>query len=88
MPIAHWCSNPPPCTIRNGVFSFLMCVLQAKSVGSVRLASRDPHARPTVNLGFLSDPEDFFKFCRGTTLSPFGGQGPPPGVQNEGLSGL
>ncbi|KAJ7903784.1 hypothetical protein B0H14DRAFT_2666235 [Mycena olivaceomarginata] len=40
-----------------------------RSVGSVRLASRDPHARPTVDLGFLSDPEDFIKFRRGMTLS-------------------
>jgi hypothetical protein len=69
MPIAHWCSDPPPYTIRNGVFSFLICVLQAKSVGSVRLAFRDPHARPTVDLGFLSDPEDPAKFRRGMTLS-------------------
>ncbi|KAJ7192269.1 alcohol oxidase [Mycena pura] len=69
MPIAHWCSEPPPYKIRNGVFSFLLCVVQPKSIGSVRLASRHPHARPTVDLGFLSNPEDFVRLRKGVTLS-------------------
>ncbi|KAJ6620163.1 hypothetical protein B0H10DRAFT_1946229 [Mycena sp. CBHHK59/15] len=50
MTIAHWCSDPPPYKITMGVFSFLTCVVQPKSVGSVRLASGDPHARPLVDL--------------------------------------
>jgi hypothetical protein len=68
MPIAHWCSDPPPYKILNGVFSFLLCVVQPRSVGSVHLASRDPHVRPTVDLGFLSNPEDFVTFRRGVSL--------------------
>ncbi|KAF8189769.1 hypothetical protein K438DRAFT_1832072 [Mycena galopus ATCC 62051] len=44
-------------------------ILASTSVGSVRLVSRDPHARPTVDLGFLSNPEDFVPFRRGVTLS-------------------
>ncbi|KAJ6558002.1 alcohol oxidase [Mycena capillaripes] len=50
MPIAHWCSDPPPYKIRIGVFSFLLCIVQPKSLGSVRLASRNPHARVKLAL--------------------------------------
>ncbi|KAJ7721464.1 alcohol oxidase [Mycena metata] len=66
MPIAHWTSEPPPYKIRKGVFSFLLCLVQPKSLGSVRLASGDPHARPTVDLGFLNDPQDFVTLRKGT----------------------
>ncbi|KAJ6498885.1 alcohol oxidase [Mycena sanguinolenta] len=68
MPIAHWCSDPPPWRIRFGVFSFLLCAVQPKSLGSVRLASRDPHARPIVDLGFLSNNEDFVPLRKGIKL--------------------
>ncbi|KAJ7095769.1 alcohol oxidase [Mycena belliarum] len=69
MPIAYWCAEAPPYKIKIGVFSFLLCVVQPKSLGSVRLASRDPHARPIVDLGFLSNPEDFVLFRKGVTLA-------------------
>ncbi|KAJ7247867.1 alcohol oxidase [Mycena haematopus] len=68
MPIAHWCADPPPYQIRTGVFSFLLCVVQPKSLGSVRLASRDPHVRPIVDLGFLSNQEDFIPLRKGIKL--------------------
>ncbi|KAJ7694879.1 alcohol oxidase [Mycena rosella] len=69
MPIAHWCSEPPPYKIKMGVFSFLLCNVQPKSRGSVRLASRDPHLRPTVDLGFLSNAEDFVPLRKGIRLA-------------------
>ncbi|KAJ7234405.1 alcohol oxidase [Mycena rebaudengoi] len=69
MPIAHWCAEPPPYKIRMGVFSFLLCVVQPKSLGSVSLASRDPHSRPTVDLGFLTNPEDIAVLRKGVKLS-------------------
>ncbi|KAJ6613935.1 alcohol oxidase [Mycena sp. CBHHK59/15] len=68
MTIAHWCSDPPPYKITMGVFSFLMCVVQPKSVGSVRLASGDPHAHPLVDLGFFTDPADFIPLRKGIKL--------------------
>ncbi|KAJ7157789.1 alcohol oxidase [Mycena filopes] len=69
MLIAHWASEPPPYKIRNGVFSFLFCIVQPKSLGSVRLASGDPHARPAVELGFLNDPEDLVTLRKGVELT-------------------
>ncbi|KAJ7876577.1 alcohol oxidase [Mycena leptocephala] len=69
MTIAHWCSEPPPYKIRIGVFSFLLCNVQPKSLGSVRLASSNPHARPTVDLGFLTNPEDYVPFRKGIKLA-------------------
>ncbi|KAJ7368511.1 alcohol oxidase [Mycena albidolilacea] len=67
MPVPHWCSDLPY-ENQKGFFSFLLCIVQPRSVGSVRLASRDSHARPSVDLGFLSNPEDFVTFRRGVTL--------------------
>ncbi|KAJ7148759.1 alcohol oxidase [Mycena crocata] len=69
MSIAHWCSEPPPYKIRIGVFSLLLCLVQPKSVGSVRLASSDPHARPLVDLGFLSNTEDYNPLRKGIKLA-------------------
>ncbi|KAG9237429.1 hypothetical protein BJ875DRAFT_370072 [Amylocarpus encephaloides] len=42
-----------------GIFSLLATLLQPKSRGTVRLASLNPHDRPKVDFGLLSDPEDF-----------------------------
>lgn len=41
-----------------GVISLLTTLVKPKSVGSVRLATTDPHDTPSIDLGFLSDPED------------------------------
>lgn len=57
MPIAHNCSDVP--IDKKGIFSFLTALVKPKSVGSVRLASSDPLARPQVELGYLSNPEDY-----------------------------
>ncbi|KAJ7033426.1 alcohol oxidase [Mycena alexandri] len=58
MPIAHW--PPNRLLTRSG---------RPKSLGSVRLASRDPHTRPTVDLGFLNNPQDFVTLRKGVELS-------------------
>ena len=42
-----------------GVFTLLTCLLQPKSRGTGRLASRNPDDRPKVDLGLLRDPVDF-----------------------------
>ncbi|KAJ7080585.1 alcohol oxidase [Mycena belliarum] len=69
MPIPHWCSEPPSYKITNGVFSFLLCNVQPKSLGSVRLASSNPHARPVVELGFLTDSADLIPLRKGVKLA-------------------
>ncbi|KAF7855414.1 hypothetical protein EAF04_010157 [Stromatinia cepivora] len=42
-----------------GMFSILATLARLKSRGTVRLASPDPHQRPKVDFGILSDPEDY-----------------------------
>ncbi|EIN03501.1 GMC oxidoreductase [Punctularia strigosozonata HHB-11173 SS5] len=53
-------SDPPTNqgTPKRGVFSYLCAAVQPRSVGSVRLASKDARDAPVVDLGLLSDPED------------------------------
>ena len=41
-----------------GVFSILATLQQPKSRGTVRLASSNPHDRPKIDFGFLSNPAD------------------------------
>ncbi|KAF8161753.1 alcohol oxidase [Mycena galopus ATCC 62051] len=68
MTIAYNCSDTPA-PRQMGIFSFLLCNLQPKSLGSVRLASSDPHARPSVDLNFLSNAEDYVPLRKGIHLS-------------------
>ncbi|MCJ1247894.1 hypothetical protein MMC30_005109 [Trapelia coarctata] len=42
-----------------GVFSLLATLLRPRSRGTVRLGSSNPHDRPKVDFGFMSDPADF-----------------------------
>ena len=42
-----------------GVFSLLATLLRPKSHGTIRLKSSNPHDRPKVDFGFLSDSADF-----------------------------
>ncbi|TFY83079.1 hypothetical protein EWM64_g928 [Hericium alpestre] len=42
-----------------GIFTFLTTLLKPKSVGTMCLASADPRAWPDVQLGYLSNPEDY-----------------------------
>lgn len=68
MTIPHYCSDLGSHKIRMGVFSFLLCAVQPQSVGTVRLASPDPHVRPAVDLGFLTNPEDYCTLRTGIKL--------------------
>jgi choline dehydrogenase-like flavoprotein len=62
------------------------CPLRPKSRGTVRLASRDPHAMPLIDPRFLSDPDDLDTLVHGFKLvrrifaqpvfAPFGGADP------------
>ena len=54
---------------RKGVYSFLLTLVRPKSQGSVRLATANPRARPDVDLGFLTDPEDYVPLRKGVRLA-------------------
>ncbi|KAJ7645929.1 alcohol oxidase [Mycena polygramma] len=74
MTVAHYCSQrtlpgPTDSKLEIGVFSFLLGALQPKSIGTVCLASSDPHARPNVDLGFLTDAEDYVPLRKGIKLA-------------------
>ncbi|KAI0676305.1 GMC oxidoreductase [Trametes maxima] len=51
-----------------GLFSFIIGNIRPKSHGTVRLASRNPRARPDVDLGFLTDPRDLEPLRKGLRL--------------------
>lgn len=57
MPVAYNCSDVD--IPDKGVFSLMTALLQPKSSGTVRLANRNPRARPDVELGYLTDPADY-----------------------------
>lgn len=52
-----------------GLFTFSVAAIRPKSYGSVRLATGNPRARPDVNLGFLSNSEDYVPLRKGLRLA-------------------
>lgn len=52
-----------------GVFSMLATVLRPKSHGSVRLRSSNPHDKPKIDFGLLSNPEDYIVARKAIRLS-------------------
>lgn len=52
-----------------GVFSSLATILQPKSRGTIRLSDSDPHSRPKVDFGLLSDPADLLVARKAVRLS-------------------
>ncbi|KAH8586212.1 hypothetical protein B0O99DRAFT_558419 [Bisporella sp. PMI_857] len=52
-----------------GIFSIIATVVRPKSRGTVRLASSNPHDRPKVDFGFLSDPSDLIIARKAVRLS-------------------
>jgi choline dehydrogenase-like flavoprotein len=52
-----------------GLCSILATAVQPKSRGTVRLASSDPHDRPKVDFGFLSNPADYTVLRKAIKLS-------------------
>ncbi|KZV65879.1 GMC oxidoreductase [Peniophora sp. CONT] len=57
MPVAYNCNDVD--IPGKGAFSLMIALLQPKSTGSVRLANRNPRARPDVELGYLTNPADY-----------------------------
>ncbi|KAJ7777346.1 alcohol oxidase [Mycena metata] len=55
----HLSENNKPSPMDDiGVFSILVTFLRPKSFGSIRLASADPHTRPAIDVGFLTQADD------------------------------
>ncbi|CAG8976806.1 hypothetical protein HYALB_00012512 [Hymenoscyphus albidus] len=52
-----------------GVFSMLATLLQPRSRGTVRLRSSNPHDRPKIDFGLLSDPGDIITARTAVRLS-------------------
>jgi choline dehydrogenase len=52
-----------------GIFSIIATLLQPKSRGTVRLRSANPHDRPKVDCGLLSDPLDLEILRKAVRLS-------------------
>ncbi|KAI0312853.1 alcohol oxidase [Amylostereum chailletii] len=67
MPIANNCADVV--IDGKGIFSFLTALIRPKSCGSVRLASRNPRARPEVDLGFFTNAEDYEVMRKGVRLA-------------------
>ena len=60
---------------KSGAFSMLATILRPKSRGSVRLQSTNPHDKPRVDLGFLSNPNDYLMARKCVRLSLRIGEG-------------
>jgi len=52
-----------------GGLTFMTCLTQPKSHGSVRLASADPLAPPVIDLGYFSNPDDWSVARKALNLS-------------------
>ena len=64
--LMHLTNNSIDYDIPNkGLFTFLVANIRPKSHGSVRLATGNPRARPDVDLGFLSSPDDYLVLRKG-----------------------
>ncbi|KAI0753767.1 alcohol oxidase, partial [Fomes fomentarius] len=48
-----------------GIFTLLVAHITPKSYGSVRLATSNARARPDIDLGFFSNPEDYIALRKG-----------------------
>ncbi|KAI0828709.1 GMC oxidoreductase [Trametes gibbosa] len=66
MPVASNCTDHD--LPRTGVFTFMIGLIHPKSHGTVRLATRNPRARPDVDLGFLNDSTDLAPLRKGLRL--------------------
>ncbi|KAH9852303.1 GMC oxidoreductase [Lenzites betulinus] len=66
MPVASNCTDHD--IPRTGIFSIMVGLIHPKSHGTVRLSTRNPRARPDVDLGFFSDVADFAPLRKGLRL--------------------
>lgn len=68
--IMHITSNATDYDIPGkGIFTLLVAHITPKSYGSVRLATSNARARPDIDLGFFSNPEDYIALRRGIRLA-------------------
>ncbi|KAJ7038594.1 alcohol oxidase [Mycena alexandri] len=68
-PIATHLSNNETSPMDDiGVFSMLVTFLRPKSFGSIRLTSADPHTRPAIDVGFLTQADDLPIVSKGVRL--------------------
>ncbi|KAI0631282.1 GMC oxidoreductase [Trametes polyzona] len=67
MPAANNCTDHDIPNV--GLFTLMVGLIHPKSHGTVRLATRNPRARPDVDLGFFSDPADFAPLRKGIRLA-------------------
>ncbi|KAI1795276.1 alcohol oxidase [Ganoderma leucocontextum] len=80
-----------------GVYSLMVGLIRPKSEGVVRLATSNPRAMPNVDLGYLTNPEDYIPLRKGVRLVlrvvedvrkqgyPIKGLAVPDGKRDEGL---
>lgn len=68
MHIANTCSDADHVP-RRGVYTLLLTLVRPKSQGTVRLATCNPRARPDVELGFLTDAEDYIPLRKGVRFA-------------------
>ncbi|KAI9069674.1 GMC oxidoreductase [Trametes sanguinea] len=66
MPAANNCTDHD--IPGKGMFTFIIGLIRPKSYGSVRLATSNPRARPEVDLGFLTNPDDLIPLRKGIKL--------------------
>ena len=52
-----------------GIISLMPTLILPKSHGSIRLATSNPRARPEVDLGYFSNPEDYDPLRKGVRLA-------------------
>ncbi|OSD05217.1 GMC oxidoreductase [Trametes coccinea BRFM310] len=67
MPNANNCTDHE--ITGKGIFTLIVGLIRPKSKGSVRLASSNPRARPDVDLGFLTNEDDYVPLRKGLKLS-------------------
>lgn len=68
--IMHLTNNSTDYDIPNkGIFTLLVAHIRPLSHGSVRLATSNPRARPDVDLGYFSNPDDYIAPRKGIRLA-------------------
>ncbi|KAJ8507737.1 hypothetical protein ONZ45_g9927 [Pleurotus djamor] len=70
MPVPNRCTEDFTSPLdKVGCFTLMVCLVKPKSHGNVRLSSTDPHERATVDVAYLSDPDDYVPLRKGTRLA-------------------
>ncbi|KAI9065225.1 GMC oxidoreductase [Trametes sanguinea] len=67
MPNANNCTDHE--ITGKGIFTLIVGLIRPKSKGNVRVANSNPRARPNVDLGFLTNEDDYVPLRKGLKLS-------------------